>query len=268
MLDFPNAPPIDDEFTAGSNIWRYDGTKWAPGGTVVVGATDGVRIGGIAIWPGDATFGPAGGIPGNYLLCNGAYYRVADIPLLFDRIGGGYGFDGTTDPANPTFAVPNLADRSIFGTGASYSIGSAGGAASHILDGNTLPVHAHGLNDPAHAHSHADPSHNHVFSDPGHNHGFPDPGHVHGGNVLLWLGAGGINGIGYSPYNTTPGNTGNAGTGRWIDAAGTGAWNNGAGTGTYDNGAGTGMSVANAGASWGINHIPPYMAFHFIIRFE
>lgn len=291
MINFPSNPAVGDQFTSGGSTWLWDGVKWLGvgvpylplAGGVMEGdlelAADpvnpldaatkeyvdntthtviGVPVGGIVVWPGDPTLAAGGGMPADFLMCNGAYYNPADVPELWNVIGGGYGWDGTN------FAVPNLLDSVPVGAGNSWGIATAGGEISHVLDGNELTYHAHGVADPTHAHSLYDPGHNHVFSDPGHAHGLGDPGHAHGGVVVN---AGAFS-LGNPGWNTTGGASAAAGTGQYVGGAGTGAWNNAVGTGMGVYGAGTGIGIYAAGGSWGHNNMQPFVAMYWIIRYQ
>jgi microcystin-dependent protein len=300
-IDFPPNPAIDDTFTSGGLLWTWDGVKWVAtetqtylplsGGQLsgdlvlaadpttameattkeyvdneitsevaaAIGGVIGVPIGGIIVWAGDLTFGAGGGVPADFLLCNGAYYNPVDAPVLFNVIGGGYGWDGTN------FAVPNLLDRVPVGAGGSWGISAAGGEISHVLDGNELTYHDHGIYDIGHAHSLSDPGHNHYLNDPTHAHGIGDPGHAH--TYQQW----------YSPaVNIAPGSGGSQQT-NWTGASGTGVYTGGAYTGTFNSAAGTGQGVYAAltgvltyanGASWAHNNMQPFIALYYIIRYQ
>ena len=125
------------------------------------------------------------------------------------------------------------------------------------LDGNTLPVHAHGLYDPGHAHGVADYTHVHGIGDPGHAHGVYDPSHHHGyyhAVITEWR-------YEYPYYEQVVGNIGhqwigtdNRYCGIGIYGAGHGSWLDYRYANIAIYGAGTGMGVYNAGASWGHTH--------------
>jgi microcystin-dependent protein len=292
VIDFPPNPAPGDQFTDGGTTWEWDGFKWiavgggpylpiaggSMGGPLLVAdpttppevankdyvdaataGVIGVPVGGIIVWAGDLSFAANGGVPADFLMCNGAYYNPVDAPVLWDVIGGGYGWDGTN------FAVPNLLDRVPVGAGNSWGISAAGGEISHVLDGNELTYHDHGVYDPTHAHSLSDPGHNHYLNDPTHAHGIGDPGHAH--TYQQW----------YSPaVNIAPGTGGSQQT-NWTGASGTGVYTGGAYTGTFNSAAGTGQGVYGAytgigiyanGGSWGHNNMQPFMAMYYIIRYQ
>jgi len=80
--------------------------------------------------------------PNGWLVCNGASYLTADYPDLFAVIGYTYGGSGAN------FNVPDLMTRvpicyksgdTVFGT-----MGAVGGAKTHVLITQELPVHNHG----------------------------------------------------------------------------------------------------------------------------
>jgi microcystin-dependent protein len=149
------------------------------------------------------------------------------------------------------------------GAGNSWGITAIGGEINHVLDGNELTYHDHGIYDPTHAHAIADPGHNHYFNDPWHAHPMGDPGHAHGGVVV----PGGTDALGYAGWNTQPGNTAAAGTGVYTGAAPTNAWNSGSGTGIGIYGNYTGVLTYANGGSWGHNNMQPFVAMNYIIRY-
>lgn len=111
-------------------------------------------VGSITMWAG------TGGIPGNWLLCNGGTVSRSTYAALFAAIGTTYGAgDGTT-----TFGLPNLVQR--FPRGAATNGNATGGAATHTLAVGELPAHSHGLNSHTHtaaAHTHTTPALTHAL---------------------------------------------------------------------------------------------------------
>jgi microcystin-dependent protein len=214
-----------------------------------------VPIGSIIGWADDT-------LPPNFIPCDGAVYNVVDAPLLAAKLRARHGGDGLV-----TFGVPNLLDRTIVGAGHTWGLTAAGGAASHVLTANELPIHAHAVHDSAHAHGLADPGHAHGLHDPGHGHG--DPGHAHtvpipGSFGFMW----GASGLPSPLIQQGEHHIGSHGSGTGMHAGGTGAWIAASGTGQGVHAAHTGIATHNAGASWAHNNMPPFLALFFIIRFE
>lgn len=77
---------------------------------------------------GEIQLHPRAHVPPGYLPCDGRELNVADHPLLFERIGGRFGGNGTT-----TFALPDLRGRSIVHHTASLPFGTAGGTADIVV---------------------------------------------------------------------------------------------------------------------------------------
>ena len=243
--------------------------------------------------------------PSGFLMCDGQAYSTAAYPALFSAIGYAYGGSGGT------FNVPDCRGRTTVGAGAgpgltNRGLTAKGGEENHVLNGNELTYHNHGINDPTHAHSVYDPTHGHSLaqnphthgiSDPGHAHSISDPGHAHstydpahyhayvnpiGEGLYVNLNAPGYGNAIYGPLggtNTSSNPSGigiyAAGTGIGIYAAGTGIWTNGANaslgvygayTGIGIYGAGTGISTQAAGANWGHNTMMPFIALNKIIK--
>ena len=83
---------------------------------------------------------------GRWLACDGTIYNIATYPRLAAAIGNIWGGDGIT-----TFAVPNLSRRATIGSGGTGSgiigntVGSVGGAETHVLTKAEMPRHNHPL---------------------------------------------------------------------------------------------------------------------------
>jgi len=89
---------------------------------------------------------PTGGnVPQGTLLCDGATYLKADYPRLWDVMDISFEVDPTH------FKVPDLRDRFVLGTGATFAMGASGGEVNHTLTISEMPSHTH-TNAP-HAHT-------------------------------------------------------------------------------------------------------------------
>ena len=211
-----------------------------------------VPIGGIIAWPDDI-------FPTNFLPCNGAHYNIVDAPLLFARLGARHGGDGVS-----TFAVPNALDRTFVGAGHSWGLNATGGAINHVLSEHEMPHHAHGVHDPSHPHGLGDPTHGHHLNDPPHGHG--DGPHAHT-----------VPGVALAPGpNLQPANFGfnqvhDIGTHHAhasVHAAHSGTWNSHSHTGQTVHNHHTGILIHGVGGNGAHNNMPPFLALHFIIRFQ
>lgn len=83
--------------------------------------------------------------PNGWALCNGQLLPISENETLFFVLGTTYGGDGQA-----TFALPDLRGRLPIhqGTGPGLStvaLGETGGAESHTLTVNQIPVHSHPL---------------------------------------------------------------------------------------------------------------------------
>jgi microcystin-dependent protein len=224
-------------------------------------------------------------LPERCVWAAGQYLDQTVYARLYAKYGAKYGASAGT------FAVPDLRGRVIAGRddmgGAAANrltalggLGGAGGEQSHVISGNELPYHKHGIYDPGHAHSISDGGHNHGVGDPTHAHGLADPGHAHGigdpshshdipqsnvggpgGYTILGGGAGA-----HRTFASGTGvYTGAVGTGQGVYGAYTGLYLGASGTGIGIYGSGTGVDTYNAGANWGMSLLQPTMILNKII---
>lgn len=176
---------------------------------------NGTPVGLIAMWSGIS-------IPAGWALCNGATVARSD---------------GT---GNVT--TPDLRDRFLVGSGASYAVGATGGAASVTLSVAQLPSHTHS------ATSDVQGAHTHVVDDPGHAHSFTVIAQNTDSQGSSALTGGGVNSANDGQYSGT---TGVSGTGIGLEAAGAHAHN---------------ISVGATGSGQAIENRPPYYALAFIMK--
>jgi microcystin-dependent protein len=95
-------------------------------------------------------------LPEGWLDCNGAITLRTTYTNLFNAIGYTYSTDFSG--SDLSFNVPDLLGRVAVGAGAgagltSRTLGSKGGAETHVLTTGEMPSHNHGVTDPGHAHS-------------------------------------------------------------------------------------------------------------------
>ena len=81
--------------------------------------------------------------PIDWAKCNGASIAISQNTTLFQIIGTTYGGDGVN-----TFALPNLQDQVVVGTGQglglrNWILGATFGEANHTLTINEVPIHTH-----------------------------------------------------------------------------------------------------------------------------
>jgi microcystin-dependent protein len=97
--------------------------------------------------------GSSGAAPDGWLLCDGAEYDVSRYFALFAAIANTY---GSTNPGIK-FNVPNLKGRVIVQRDASNpkfnTMGETGGADTHTLTVDEMPIHNHGVTDNGHSHT-------------------------------------------------------------------------------------------------------------------
>lgn len=87
--------------------------------------------------------------PAGWLLANGQSVSTTTFAALFSIIGYTYGGGGSV------FSVPNMLNNVPIGAGSSYTLGSTGGEATHVLTISEMPTHTHPntFNDPGHIHN-------------------------------------------------------------------------------------------------------------------
>lgn len=85
-------------------------------------------------------FAGAGSLPTGTLECNGQEVSQSTYAALWAQFGGHiYG----ADPGGGNFVLPDLRNRSIFGSGSTYALAEYGGEATHTLTESELPSHTH-----------------------------------------------------------------------------------------------------------------------------
>jgi microcystin-dependent protein len=241
---------------------------------------DTVPVGTVLDWPTNT-------LPPRCIWAAGQYLDQTYYARLYAAYGGTWGVSGSS------FAVPDLRGRvtagrdDMGGTAANRltmlgGLGGAGGEQTHVITGNELPYHKHGIYDPGHAHSIADNGHNHNVGNPAHYHPLNDPGHVHGvgdpphahpvpSAEIGAFGGGGslLGGGGSAPHGTAGSGTGvylgASGTGAYADWVTTGIYLAASGTGIGIYGSGTGVDTYYAGANWGMSLLQPTMIMNKII---
>jgi microcystin-dependent protein len=163
-------------------------------------------VGGIIMWSGAS-------VPSGWFLCDG------------------------------TNGTPNLRDRFIVGSGATYATGATGGASTVTLSAANLPAHSHSFSGTTGT----------MNSNWAHSHSVSDPGHSHS-SLYRTSGGGADGGYADSWKGTTWTGTSASGTGIWINATDTNHTHNFSGT-TSSYGSGTAFS-----------NLPPYFALAFIMK--
>jgi len=115
-------------------------TSTGPSSAPVWGATPGIQVGAIMMWPTSTA-------PTGYLLCQGGTQNIADYPALAALTGTNFGGDGVT-----TFGIPDLRGRAPVGIGTGdatdatlWVLSQKKGSEGHILVLDEIPSHAHGF---------------------------------------------------------------------------------------------------------------------------
>lgn len=94
---------------------------------------EGIYLGEIFAFAGN--FAPQG-----YAIATGAFLSIAQNQALFSLLGTNYGGNGIS-----SFALPDLRDRIILGSGSAFSVGDQVGISEVILTTNEIPHHVHTL---------------------------------------------------------------------------------------------------------------------------
>jgi len=75
-------------------------------------------------------------LPDNVLPCDGSTFDAIDYPDLF----------AVLDPvfkSVSTFVTPDLRGKTVIGTSGAYAVNDSGGATTHTLSVNEIPIHSH-----------------------------------------------------------------------------------------------------------------------------
>lgn len=240
--------------------------------------------GGLGLQPGmvvgyagiitSATGGPsASGPPRGCLWLYGQVVAQASYPGLYAVVGTTYntGGEAATDFRLPDFrgripvGLDNMGGSDAGRLSSANTLGTTGGAESHTIGTGNLPSHTHGYT-PSGSVSISSVTGSVSVSDPGHGHSVNDPSHSHGdaftGNIGNNGGAAGnFAGSDYdyrTSYDTTGISVNGSGTGISASLSG------GSGSGSFS---GFGSSTdGGPGSSTGINHMPPFITVHWIVK--
>lgn len=177
-----------------------------------------------------------------FLLAQGQPISRVNYAVLFSLIGTTYGIgDGST-----TFNLPNLTQRMPLGAGVGYDLGTAGGAATHTLSINEMPVHTPTGSLGAHTHTLNDPEHAHNFYayTSGGQDNSDDFGHANTGIA--------------GERDGNKGYINNNGSGTQIIATST--------TGITVNPSAPNITLNSIGGGLPHNNLPPYTVLNFIIK--
>jgi microcystin-dependent protein len=93
----------------------------------------------------------------SYLICNGGTYNRVDYIELANVLG--------VSPSATTFQVPDLREKFLLGSGATYALKTSGGSATRTLVEANMPAHSHSGTTTA-----GEGTHTHTITDPGHQH--------------------------------------------------------------------------------------------------
>ena len=189
-------------------------------------------------------------IPEGFLLCDGRAVSRETYGNLFYEIGITYGAgDGST-----TFNLPNMTNRVPVCDGSGFRLGSTGGEETHVLTGNELPGHTHGI--PAHGHG------NDILA--------TTPTMAHTVTQAVFK---------YSSYGTSNAGSGSAGTYGCYSAYGTSNMSRSANLVVADHAAAActknggiadcaAFDTEDAGQGQAHNNMMPYLALAYIIQAE
>jgi len=225
--------------------------------------------------PGDIKMAGYSAPEAGWLVANGQAVSRTAYAALFAKIGTTF---GAGDGGN-TFNVPDLSDMMPMGAGATYPIGSQGGAASTVLTMAQIPIHSHSIahtHDMSHTHgasaSATDTNHQHYYDtgySGGHGHLYSYPnsrGGIQGGGGLsvadnsgFTAGTGGDGGHSHAGWTGPVSNTWNA----FLHSHSI--------TVNQHSGSTGGASTANSGNAGSaspsaVPTLPPYTAVTFLIK--
>lgn len=235
----------------------------------IVGGS-GVPAGALVSYVGTIT-ADAGGSSGTppprgYLWAHGQDVPSASYPSLYAAIGTAFG----TGSATGDFVVPDMRGRMPIGidnmggsdagrTSIANTIGTTGGAETHTLSSSNMPSHTHDLG-----------SHTHSFS-----------GSISGsvsisgstsseGSHFHNLGGYSVSFAGYGQSSPINGNATNAGStttdyngAHSHSVSGSGSITGGSVSGSIG---AAGGSTGSAGSGSSVNHLPPYLVVHWLIK--
>lgn len=238
-----------------------------------VGGAPAVPAGSLIAYTGPIT-APAGGSsdrppPRGYLWAYGQDYDGAAYPALWAAIGTTHG----TGAATGSGKVPDMRGRLPLGIdnmGGSDAgrlsvanvVGASGGAESHTLTTANLPSHAHSLNNHTHSFSASVTGSISVSGTTG----IQNANHTHllpGRAVAEFLGYGQntpVNGNATNPGGDT---TSGISQNHQHSFSASGSISGGSVSGTTG---GSSVNTSSVGSGTAVNHLPPYLMVHWIIR--
>lgn len=246
------------------------GTTYLIVGAISTGTGDGVPSGSVQMFAGATA-------PSGWLLCNGQAVSRTTYARLFAAIGTTWG----TGNGSSTFNVPDMRGRAPLGAGTgtgltARTLGAKGGAEAHTLTEAQLAAHDHPFSGDSHSHGFSGDSHDHSFTGNQHRHtgqtDAPTGVAVYVNSAdgstssTVDLGAAdgrwsdtldgtGVNSLKYhehpftTGYTTASGTVGSASTGGSVGSASTDG------------------TVGSAGGGDSVDHMPPFAAVNYIIKF-